>query len=157
MNKAGFNGIFRVNRAGHFNVPYGRNSKTSICAPDALRAAHEALRTTSLRSADYRTTLADVERGDLVYIDSPHAPRSRTASFTAYTPSAFGDREQRELEVARRLVASGVHVILSNADTPFIRSLYADFEAIRVRCPRAINSDATKRGDVGELIIRGTR
>jgi DNA adenine methylase len=156
MNKAGFNGIFRVNRDGRFNVPYGRNSKTGICVPDVLRAAHGALGTTELRAGDYRTTLADVERGDFVYIDSPHAPRSRTSSFTAYTAGAFDDDAQRELaDTARRLVARGVHVVLSNADTPFIRDIYRGFRTLAVKCPRAINSVATRRGDVDELIIVG--
>lgn len=156
MNKAGFNGVFRVNRHGLFNVPYGRNPKTSICKPLAIRAAHSVLARSELRAGDYRATLHDAERSDLVYMDSPHVPRSKTSNFTAYSAEPFDANEQRELaEVARQLVQRGVQVMLSNADTPFVRALYKGFKVSRVQCPRMINSDTTKRGDVGELIIVG--
>lgn len=156
LNKAGWNGAYRVNRHGAFNVPFGRNSKTSICKPRALREAHAALVRAELRAADYRLVLAEAERSDFAYLDSPHAPRSKTASFTAYTATSFDDDDQRDLaDVARQLVDRGVYVMLSNADTPFVRSLYKGFKIDRVRCPRSVNSDTTKRGDVDELIIVG--
>lgn len=156
LNKAGFNGLFRVNRHGLFNVPFGRNAKTSICKPLVLRAAHAAFANAAFRAGDYRTTLDDAERDDFVYIDSPHVPRSKTANFTAYSADSFGADAQRELaDVARQLVRRGVQVVLSNADTPFVRDLYKGFAMDRVSCRRAINSDTTKRGDVDELIIVG--
>lgn len=156
LNKAGFNGLYRVNRAGQLNVPYGRNPRTSICKPYALRAAHVALADVVLRAGDYRMTLTDAERGSFAYLDSPHAPRSQTSSFTSYSMTSFDDDAQRELaEVSRQLVQRGVHVMLSNADTPYVRSLYKGFKIDRVECPRAINSDPTKRGNVYELIIVG--
>lgn len=156
LNKAGFNGLFRVNRHGLFNVPFGRNPRTAICKPLVLRAAHVAFASAVLRGGDYRATLDDAERGDFVYIDSPHVPRSKTANFTAYSAGAFDADAQRELaDAARRLVRRGVQVVLSNADTPFVRDLYKDFALDRVSCRRAINSDTSKRGDVDELIIVG--
>lgn len=156
LNKAGFNGLYRVNRSGVFNVPYGQNPKASICKPEVLRAAHAALASAVLRADDYRSTLDDAERNDFVYIDSPHVPRSKTASFTAYTADSFGLDAQRELaDAARRLVKRGVHVVLSNADTPFVRELYKGFAMDRVKCPRVINSNTSKRGDIDELIIVG--
>jgi DNA adenine methylase len=156
LNKAGFNGLYRVNRKGAFNVPYGRNPKTSICKPDVLRAAHAALANAELRAGDYRATLDLAERNDFAYLDSPHVPRSKTASFTAYSVDSFGGDAQHQLaDAARELVKRGVHVVLSNADTPFVRELYKGFAMDRVKCPRLINSNTTKRGDVDELIIVG--
>ncbi len=156
LNKTCYNGLWRVNRAGGFNVPFGRYTNPPICVPDALLAAHSVLQRADLRCGDYRATLADAGRGDLVYLDPPYEPVTATASFTSYTPLAFGRDAQRELaETARGLVARGCHVLLSNSDTPFIRDLYADFHIDAVRCSRSINSSADRRGDVSELIISG--
>jgi DNA adenine methylase len=153
FNKTGFNGLWRVNAKGEMNVPVGRYTNPTICAPETLRAAREALGRAELRTGDYRTTLEDVARGDVVYIDSPHDIRSRTSSFTSYA-GAFGPQDQAALaEVARQLAAKGAHVILSNADTPLIRTLYRGFRLDRVSVPRLINSVAGGRGAVAEVII----
>ena len=154
LNKTCFNGLWRVNRAGAFNVPIGRYTDPPICVPEALRAAHEVLARAVIRHCDYRTAVADAKSGDLVYFDPPYDPVTTTANFTSYTANAFDADEQRALaETARELVARGCNVMLSNSDTPFIRSLYKGFKVERVKCPRAINSNAAKRGDVDELII----
>ncbi|HTR53782.1 MAG TPA: DNA adenine methylase [Kofleriaceae bacterium] len=155
LNKTCFNGLWRVNRAGDFNVPIGRYTDPPICVPDALRAAAEVLARAKLRCADYRMAVADARAGDFVYFDPPYDPVAPTANFTSYTAGAFGPDDQRELAAtARELVARGCRVMLSNSDTPFIRSLYrGDFRIERVKCPRAINSNAAKRGDVDELVI----
>ena len=156
LNKTCFNGLWRVNRAGEFNVPLGRYTNPPIYAPEALRAARAVLVRAELRAGDYRATVADARRGDLVYFDPPYHPVSATASFTSYTPGAFGADDQRALaDTARRLVARGCHVVLSNSDTPFIRSLYGDFRIDAVRCSRSINSVGDRRGAVDELIIIG--
>jgi DNA adenine methylase len=156
LNKCGYNGLWRVNRRGHFNVPMGRYDQPAICVPEVLRAAHAALRHADLRAGDYRTTLSDAERGDLCYLDPPYAPLSRTASFTTYSANGFGSDDQRTLaEMARQLVARGCHVVLSNSDTPFVRDLYKDFRIDRVRCPRSISCSVSLRGEVDELIIVG--
>lgn len=156
LNKTCYNGLWRVNRAGGFNVPCGRYTNPPICVPDALLAAHRVLQRTDLRCGDYRASLHDAERGDLVYLDPPYEPVTKTARFTSYTHQAFGQGDQRELaETARHLVARGCHVVLSNSDTPFTRELYAGFRVDAVRCSRSINSAADRRGDVSELIIVG--
>jgi DNA adenine methylase len=156
LNKTCYNGLWRVNRAGGFNVPVGRYTNPPICVPDALLAAHRILARTELRCGDYRATLHDAERGDLVYLDPPYEPVTATARFTSYTRAAFGRDDQRALaETARHLVARGCHVVLSNSDTPFTRALYPDFRIDVVRCSRSINSSADHRGDVDELIIVG--
>ena len=154
LNKTCFNGLWRVNRAGDFNVPIGRYTDPPICVPETLHAAHAVLARAELRCADYRTAVRDARAGDFIYFDPPYDPVTPTANFTSYTAGAFGADDQRALaETARVLVARGCHVMLSNSDTPFIRSLYKGFKIDRVKCPRAINSNAAKRGDVDELII----
>lgn len=156
LNKTCFNGLWRVNRAGDFNVPIGRYADPPICVPDALRAAQALLARADLRCGDYRDAVADASRGDLVYFDPPYDPVTPTANFTSYSAAGFGSDDQRALaETARELVARGVRVMLSNSDTPFIRSIYKGFRIDQVKCPRAINSNAAKRGDVDEVIIMG--
>lgn len=156
LNKTCFNGLWRVNRSGDFNVPIGRYVDPPICVPEALRAAHELLATTTLRCCDYKTAVADAARGDFVYFDPPYDPVTTTANFTSYTASAFGPEQQQALaDTARMLVARGCRVMLSNSDTPFIRSIYKGFAIDRVKCARAINSNAAKRGDVDEVIVVG--
>jgi DNA adenine methylase len=156
LNKTCFNGLWRVNRAGAFNVPIGRYTDPPICVPEALRAAAGVLARAELRCTDYRAAVADASDGDFVYFDPPYDPVTTTANFTSYTVDAFSGEDQRALaDCARALVARGCRVMLSNSDTPFIRSIYRGFHIERVKCPRAINSNAAKRGDVDELIITG--
>jgi DNA adenine methylase len=156
LNKTCFNGLWRVNRSGQFNVPIGSYIDPPICVPDALRAAHKLLANATLRCCDYRTAVDDAERGDFLYFDPPYDPVTPTANFTSYTADAFGSDQQRELaETARKLVAKGCKVMLSNSDTPFIRSLYKGFTVDKVKCARAINSNAARRGEVDEVIVVG--
>jgi DNA adenine methylase len=156
LNKTCFNGLWRVNRSGAFNVPIGRYTDPPICVPEALRAAQQVLSRAEIRRADYRTAVKDAKAGDFLYFDPPYDPVTPTANFTSYTADTFGPDEQRALaDTARELVARGCMVMLSNSDTPFIRSIYKGFRVDRVKCARAINSNAAKRGDVDELIITG--
>ncbi|HVK86563.1 MAG TPA: DNA adenine methylase [Kofleriaceae bacterium] len=154
LNKTCFNGLWRVNRAGDFNVPIGRYADPPICVPDTLRAAHTLLARADLRQGDYKDAVKDAARGDFVYFDPPYDPVTPTANFTSYSADGFGPDDQRALaDTARKLVARGCRVMLSNSDTPFIRSIYKGFTVETVKCPRAINSNAAKRGDVDEVII----
>lgn len=154
LNKTCFNGLWRVNRAGDFNVPLGSYTDPPICVPDTLRAASSALARASLMNGDYREAVKDARKGDFVYFDPPYDPVSPTASFTSYTAGAFGAEQQKELaDTARELVARGCSVMLSNSDTPFIRSIYKGFTVERVMCARAINSNGAKRGEVAEVIV----
>ncbi len=156
LNKTCFNGLWRVNRSGAFNVPIGRYTDPPICVPEALRAAQQVLSRAEIRRADFRTAVADAKAGDFLYFDPPYDPVTPTANFTSYTADVFGADQQRELaDLARMLVARGCRVMLSNHDTPFIRSIYKGLRIDRVKCPRAINSNAAKRGDVDEVIITG--
>jgi DNA adenine methylase len=154
LNKTCFNGLWRVNRAGAFNVPIGRYTDPPICVPDALRAASALLQRATLRCGDFRAAVADARRGDFLYFDPPYDPVTQTSNFTSYTPDAFGPDDQRALaDTARSLVARGCRVMLSNSDTAFIRSLYKGFHIARVRCGRAINANAARRGEVDEVIV----
>jgi len=148
--KTNFNGLWRVNRAGKFNVGWGKHKRYTPDV-DGLRAASAALARATLRTGDYRATVADARRGDFVYFDPPY---DRT--FTGYTARSFGPEQQRELaETLRKLVARGCSVMLSNSDTKLIRSLYKGLRIYRVKCPRAINSNGAGRGEVNEVIITG--
>ncbi len=156
LNKTCFNGLWRVNRSGDFNVPIGRYTDPPICVPDALRAAHLVLSRAELRNGDYQEAVADAQKGDFIYFDPPYDPVSATSNFTSYSAVGFGADDQRALaDCARRLVAKGCYVMLSNNDTPFVRSIYKGFRIDRVKCARAINSNAAKRGDVDEVIAVG--
>ncbi len=138
LNKTCFNGLWRVNRSGSFNVPIGRYTDPPICVPDTLRAAQHVLARAEIRRADYRTAVTDARAGDFLYFDPPYDPVNPTSNFTSYTVSAFGPDQQRELaDTARALVAKGCRVMLSNSDTPFIRSLYKGMRVHTSRGRRA--------------------
>ena len=154
LNRTCFNGLYRVNKAGGFNVPIGRYENPTICDEDNLRACARVLRFAELLCADFASVLAVARAGDLVYLDPPYVPVSDTGNFTAFTAGGFGAADQERLVgVARRLKETGVTVLLSNADLPAVRALYAGFEMRAVSARRNINSKGGKRGAVGELLI----
>jgi DNA adenine methylase len=160
LNKTCYNGLWRVNGRGEFNVPVGsyRPEKVSLYDAANLLAAHRALENVDLSVQDFRKTMAAATDGDFLYVDPPYYPLSRTANFTSYTKEEFGQDEQRELasrfsSAARR----GARLMLSNSDTPLIRDLYAEFNLNTVRARRAVNCDGTKRGLVSELIVLSYR
>lgn len=151
-----FNGLYRVNRKGGFNVPMGRYVNPTICDESLLRVCSEALKRVKLTSEDFERAVATAERGDFCYFDPPYEPISATSSFTSYTKGGFTRDDQARLrDVALRLKRKGVKVLLSNSSSPYIRQLYkGDFEIIEVEARRAINSKASKRGAVMEVLIR---
>lgn len=154
LNKTCYNGLWRVNSRGLFNVPVGRYAKPSIYEPEALRAAARALAAADLVTGSFEDSVARAEPGDFVYFDPPYQPVSETANFTSYTAGSFGENDQRELaDAARELASRGCAVMISNSDVPLIRRLYRGFSVSRVTCARAINSAGDKRGRVAEVII----
>ena len=156
LNKTGFNGLYRVNRANRFNVPFGRYANPNICDEPTLRACSTALAGTELLVADFEVAVAKARRGDFVYFDPPYVPLSTTSSFTSYTSGGFGPAEQTRLrDTAKKLKKRGVRVLLSNSSAQSVRDLYATgFETIEVSATRVVNSKATARGAIVELIIR---
>lgn len=156
LNKVGFNGIYRVNRKGAFNVPWGKQEGRALFDEANFLGCSLALQCATLVSFDFEKTVASAKKGDAVYFDSPYVPASETANFVAYTAGGFSENDQIRLRnVAKRLVDRGVHVLLSNSDTPLVRKLYTGFKVDRVEAPRRVNSKGDKRGNVGELLISG--
>lgn len=154
LNKTCFNGLYRVNARGQFNVPIGRYKNPAIADVDRLRAASGALRGVRLSVKDFAECSPRLRRGDVVYIDPPYFPLSRTASFTGYTKGGFGLAEQERLaRFARDAGSKGCLVMLSNSDTAAVRKLYRGFRIRRVSARRAINSNGAARGAITELVV----
>ncbi len=157
LNKTCFNGLYRENSKGEFNVPFGRYKRPKICDEENLRAVSEFLNSVEVEilNADYREVCKRAEAGDFIYLDPPYIPVSKTAGFTTYTGGGFGEEDHRKLaEVFRELSEKGCFVMLSNADHPLIRELYRDFKLIEITTNRAISCKRSKRKGSGrELLI----
>jgi DNA adenine methylase len=156
LNKTCYNGLYRVNASGGFNVPHGRYRKPSIPDRELLCAAAAALRRTRLETLDFEAACERAKRNDFVYLDPPYHPLSATSSFTAYTKGDFGASEQVRLrDVFEGLTRRGAWAMLSNSDHHAIRELYEGqgYGMETVSMARAINSKGTGRGAIGELLI----
>jgi DNA adenine methylase len=154
LNKTCFNGLYRVNSRGIFNVPFGRYANPGIFNEGFLRRASEDLASAKIEARDFRLLELHAKKNDFVYFDPPYHPRSTTSYFTAYTRESFGELDQRELaEVYRALDKKGCLLMLSNSDTPLIRELYKDFCIREVSARRNINSRAERRGPICELVV----
>ncbi len=156
MNRTGFNGIYRVNSDGKYNVPAGKFANPpTVCAEENLCLVRAALGGATIINSDFRATEERAARSDFCYFDPPYIPTSESADFTAYTKDGFGLAQQVALrDMALRLKKKGVYVILSNSDTPRVRELYAGFEIREVQRGGGLNSDIEKRQKVTELLIR---
>ena len=159
LNRTGFNGMYRVNKSGGFNVPFGKYNNPLICDEVNLRKVSKALQNVSIKYQDYKAILAEAQKGDFVYFDPPYFPVSKTASFTSYTANAFLEKEQMELrDTFVDLHNKGCFVMLSNSDTDFINKIYTEINnkqihIYKVSAGRAINSKASGRGKVSEVVI----
>lgn len=167
LNRTGFNGLYRLNKQGDFNVPAGRYADPRICEPEHLHAVGAVLRRSGVRidHGSFEDALDGAGAGDFVYCDPPYAPLSATASFAHYTAGGFNARDQARLQRAAVAAATrGATVVLSNSSAPLIECLYTAPEAravrfavTRVPARRAINSRATARGVVDEFVIANVR
>lgn len=154
LNKTCYNGLYRVNAKGEFNVPMGSYKNPKIFDAENLRLASEALRGIDIQVRRFTDFVPSAKGGDFFYFDPPYHPISRTSSFTAYTPGAFGEEDQERLaEVYRALDGRGCRLMLSNSDCGFVRGLYKGFRIETVRARRAINSNGRGRGEVAELLV----
>ena len=164
LNRTGYNGLFRLNSRGLFNVPCGRYENPRICDEDNLHRVSSTLSalSVSVEEASFDAVLRSARKGDFIYLDPPYAPLSATAQFTSYTSGGFGAEDQRRLQqVVVALAAKGCHVLLSNSTAPEIEALYdgnrearkVGLRAHRVPARRAINSNASRRGGVDEYVI----
>lgn len=157
LNRTCFNGLYRVNKSGKFNVPFGKYGNPSLFREENIRACSYALNHfAAILNGDFVVAIDDAEEGDVVYFDPPYVPMSDTANFSSYTSSGFGENDHIRLSIAfKNIVARGGLPVLSNSDVPFVRDLYEGFEMHVVQATRNINSKGDGRGAVGELIIVG--
>lgn len=157
LNRTCFNGMYRVNSRGGFNVPFGKQTNPLICDEVNLRKVSNALKNVEIKKQDYKKILRQARKGDFIYFDPPYYPISKTASFTSYTSETFLDKEQIELrDVFAVLHKLGCFVMLSNSDSPFINKIYSEIKGIRITkvlAGRMINSDASKRGKITEVLV----
>ena len=156
MNKTCYNGLYRVNSQGLFNVPYGKYKNPMICDEPVLRAVSHYLSSNDieLHTGDFSSILSKADKNSFVYFDPPYHSHN-DSNFTGYQAGGFNEDEQIRLRDAFvELSKKGVKCLLSNGDTPFIRELYKDFTIVTVKAKRAVNSDASGRGDVNEVLVR---
>lgn len=157
LNRTGFNGLYRVNKQGGFNVPFGRYSNPLICDEENLIRVSKSLQDASIRHQDYKAVLKCAKKEDFVYFDPPYFPVSKTASFTSYTAETFLEKEQIELrDTFLELHKRGCFVMLSNSDTPFINEVYSGIKGVKISkvvAGRAINSKASGRGRITEVLV----
>lgn len=154
LNKTCYNGLYRVNRKGRFNVPFGKYKNPLICDEPGLRSASIALRHADILACDFQDAVSNAKAGDFIYFDPPYHPLSKTSSFTSYTAKKFDIAEQTRLaHVYQELDRRGCFLMLSNSNTPLIRELYAQYRIIEVQTHRAINSNGNGRGKITELLI----
>jgi len=158
LNKTCFNGLFRVNSQGQFNVPYGDYDNPGIADPAVIKAVSVFLnqRSVRIREGDFEDSVSTARKGAFVYFDPPYHPISDTSSFTGYSIDGFGGSEQERLRsICDKLSDRGCNVLVSNSNSQLIRELYSDsrYEIVEVSATRAINSVGSKRGRIGELLI----
>ncbi len=161
LNKTCFNGLYRVNAKGEYNVPIGSYKTPLICDENNLRLVSKILSKVTIVCGDYHESDAFIDNKTLVYLDPPYRPLSMTSNFTAYTQYMFGDDDQIELaRYIQQLSDKGAYVIASNSDPKnvnpnddFFDELYSKMNIVRISAPRVINSNANSRGEISELLI----
>lgn len=157
LNKTCYNGLFRVNNAGEFNTPFGRYKNPNIVNEITIKAVSSYLNNANIliMNGDFEEALRDVSKGDFIYLDPPYDPISDSSSFTGYTKGGFGRDEQERLkDLCDQLHAKKAKFLLSNSYTELILNLYKNYKIKEVKAIRSINSDAEKRGQVSEVLIR---
>ena len=159
LNKTCYNGLFRVNRKGYFNVPFGRYKNPDIVNEENLRSVSQYFNENSIEilNTDFEDALKNVKKGDFVYLDPPYHPISETSSFTSYTDNGFNENEQIRLKkVCDKLNQIGCKFLLSNSDSNLVMDLYEDYRETleKVQVPRSINCKASGRGKINEVLIR---
>ncbi len=155
LNRVGFNGLYRVNSRGEFNVPFGRYTNPKIVNEKNIYACSDALKGVILENLPFQQFPWEfLQRGDFVYFDPPYVPLTKTSNFTDYTKAGFGPKEQEELaEIYRKLDAAHVNVMLSNSGSDCVKELFKGFKIVECFAPRFINSKAAKRGAVREYLV----
>lgn len=154
LNKTCFNGLYRVNSKGQFNVPIGSYKNPDIVQADKLRRISNLLKTVKIKVMSFEKITDLAKKGDLIYFDPPYYPLKTGKSFTAYTKNNFLEKEQEKLaEVFTQLNKKGCKVMLSNSDTKFIKELYKDYSVNTVKATRMINCNGADRGKINEVVV----
>lgn len=155
LNRTCFNGMYRVNSQGQFNVPFGHYKNPRIIDENNLLNCSGLLKKTEIKCADFSEILTKVKKGDLVYFDPPYVPLNETSSFTSYTKDGFDINMQFKLrDVCDELDNKGVKFMLSNSDTKLVNELYVNYEIKKVFASRQINANADGRGKITEVLVR---
>lgn len=157
LNKTCYNGLYRVNSSGEFNSPFGRYKNPNIVNETTIRAVSKYLNTNNITilSRDFEEALIGIKKGSFVYFDPPYHPISASSNFTGYVQGGFDMYEQVRLrDLCNKLNEKGVNFLLSNSATQFIEDLYEDYKISFVKANRSINSNAKKRGEIDEVLIR---
>ncbi len=161
LNKTCFNGMYRVNKKGGFNVPYGKYTNPNIVDEENLKKISKVLQSVEIKHQDYKKTVENAKKGDFIYFDPPYAPLNPTSSFTAYTKDGFGEQQQIELrDLFFELHKKGCFVMLSNSNSEFINKIYKELvkkdkkiKITKVGANRMINSKASGRGKIKEVLV----
>lgn len=154
LNRTGFNGLYRVNRSGQNNVPFGKYENPQIVDADNILACSKLLKETIITNGDFENIKGSIKKGDLVYFDPPYIPISKTSSFTSYTSEGFSTNEQQRLRIFCDYIDSiGAYFLLSNSSAEEVKVLYDGYRIQKVTANRAINCKSNGRGKVGELLI----
>ncbi|MCU0661056.1 MAG: DNA adenine methylase [Myxococcota bacterium] len=154
LNKTGFNGLYRVNSKGLFNVPFGRHVSPTLCDEKNLRACAKALQGVTLACKPFEHVLEAARSGDFVYFDPPYIPVSRSANFTAYARNGFDMNDQEKLaQVFDELAQRNVNVMLSNSDVPWMHERYARHTVRLIRARRNVNCNSASRGAINEVVV----
>lgn len=154
LNRTGYNGLYRVNSKGQFNVPFGRYNNPLICNKEKLRIVSDCLTNVDLQTASFERVLSVAQKGDFIYLDPPYIPLSKTSNFVAYQKIGFGmDNQESLANVFEQLHNRGCCLMLSNSDVPWMKRRYGQFNIKRISATRNVNSKASQRGKVGELIV----
>lgn len=155
LNKTGFNGMYRENPKGEFNIPFAKKEKVNLPSFEHLAGCKFVLENAEIRHTGFESITDRVESGDFVYFDPPYVPLTKTSSFTSYQANGFSlDDHEKLAQTFSSLHDSGVKVLLSNSDTPEVRKIFKDFVVETVFARRSINSKGSGRGVVAEVLVR---
>ncbi|MFX1340310.1 MAG: DNA adenine methylase [Promethearchaeota archaeon] len=154
LNRCCYNGLYRVNSKGQFNVPFGRYKNPRFCDEENLEAISSVLKNVNILEGTFELCLNFAEKDDFIYFDPPYVPISDSANFTSYTKDNFGKDDQIKLyNTFKILDEHGCKILLSNSYSNFILDLYKDYKVVLLNAKRAINSDSTKRGTIKEVLV----
>lgn len=154
LNKAGFNGMYRENSLGKYNIPFGKHDRCLICDENNLLTISRDLKDIELTTGDYKDAVINAKRGDLIYFDPPYFPLSKTSNFTTYQKGGFNEDNQKDLlQIAKSLISKGCYVFISNSDCKESRELYKEFIIHEVKVKRIINSKSSLRNELITEII----